>query len=164
MIGFHPVVGILLEHVTRARDVLIDDARVDRCSIGRDLDRSGTQPQRAGKERPGSGTVAALREQHVDDLAMLVDGPVEVGPAAGDLDVGLVDKPPIPAGMPARTRGVDELHSEGLHPPVDGHVIDLDAALGEKLLHIAIGQPIAQVPAHRDGDGGDAVAEPVQDR
>jgi hypothetical protein len=47
VIGFHQVVGILLDHVTRARDVLIDDARVGRCSIGRDLDRSGTQPQRA---------------------------------------------------------------------------------------------------------------------
>jgi len=78
VIGFHRVVGILLEHVTRARDVLIDDARVDRCSIGRHLDRSGTQPQRAGEERSRRAAVSPFRDQDVDDLAMLVDGPVEV--------------------------------------------------------------------------------------
>jgi hypothetical protein len=31
-------------------------------------------------------------------------------------------------------------------------VIDLDAALGQQLLDIAIGQPVAQLPAHRDRD------------
>lgn len=43
--------------------------------------------------------------------------------------------------MTCRTRGVGELRRECLHSPVDGHVVDLDAALGKQLLHIAIGQP-----------------------
>ena len=39
-----------------------------------------------------------------------------------------------------------------LHPPVDRHVVDLDAALGEQLLDVAVGQRVAQIPAHRDLD------------
>ena len=39
-----------------------------------------------------------------------------------------------------------------LHPPIDRHVIDLDAALGQQLLDIAVGQAVAQIPAHRDRD------------
>jgi hypothetical protein len=31
-------------------------------------------------------------------------------------------------------------------------VIDLDVALGQQLLHIAVGQAVTQVPAHRDRD------------
>jgi hypothetical protein len=28
-----------------------------------------------------------------------------------------------------------------LHPPVDRHVIDRDAALGKQLFHVAVGRP-----------------------
>jgi hypothetical protein len=47
-------------------------------------------------------------------------------------------------------------------------VVDLDAVLGQQLLDIAVGQPVAQVPAHRDRDhlsrerypaGGDDTAD-----
>ena len=57
-----------------------------------------------------------------------------------------------------------------LHPPVDGDVIDLDTALGQQFLDIAVGQAIARVPrtattmtslgnrkpanAEKDGAGG----------
>jgi hypothetical protein len=54
--------------------------------------------------------------------------------------------------MPGRAGGVDERRREGLHPAVDRHVIDCDAALGEQLLDVAIGQGEAQVPAHRHRD------------
>jgi hypothetical protein len=57
---------------------------------------------------------------------------------------------------------VTELRGEGLHPPVYRHVIDLDAALGQQLLDVAVGQPVAQVPAHRDSD--DFSREPVASR
>jgi hypothetical protein len=33
--------------------------------------------------------LTAGREQHIDDLDALVNRPIEVGPAAGDLDVGV---------------------------------------------------------------------------
>jgi hypothetical protein len=49
-----------------------------------------------------------LRDQDVDDLAVLIDRPVEIGPAAGDLDIRFIDQPAIPERVPRRARGVDD--------------------------------------------------------
>jgi hypothetical protein len=73
---------------------------------------------------------AALAEQDVDDLPVLVDRPIQVGPPPGHLDGGLVDEPAIARRMPSRSRSVDEVAGECLHPPVDRDVIRGDAALG----------------------------------
>jgi hypothetical protein len=39
--------------------------------------------------------------------------------------------------------------AEALHPPVDGDVINDDAALGQQLFHVAVGQAMPQISAHR---------------
>jgi hypothetical protein len=39
----------------------------------------------------------------------------------------------------ARPGGVGQQRGEPLHPPVDGDVIDLNAALGEQFLDVAVG-------------------------
>ena len=89
---------------------------------------------------------------------MLVDGPVQICPPPGDLDVGLIGEPLVTRGMTARPGGPDELGGEPLHPPVDGDVIDDDAALGEQFLHVAVRQQAAaqiaaaQIPADGQGD------------
>jgi hypothetical protein len=101
---------ILLEDVSRGRDELLDHAGIDRRPAGADLDRSGTEPQRAGEERSRSTGITASADQHVNDLAALIDGAVKVGPAAGDLDVGLLDEPTdrrsrdVPGGRYRSTR------------------------------------------------------------
>jgi hypothetical protein len=51
--------------------------------------------KRTSEEPPGRTAIAAGRDQHVDDLPMLVDGPVDVAPLAVDLEVGHVGVPPI---------------------------------------------------------------------
>jgi hypothetical protein len=48
-----------------------------------------------------------LGEQDVDDLAELVDCPVQTDPPPGDFDVRFVDEPPITAGVPVRSCRVD---------------------------------------------------------
>jgi hypothetical protein len=95
---------------------------------------------------------SAPRDKHIDDLPVLVDRSVEVGPAAGDLDVGLVDEPPVDGCVSCWAGGVDELGSEGLHPAADRHVVDLDVTLGQQLFHVTVGLSVAQIPAHRHGD------------
>jgi hypothetical protein len=45
-----------------------------------------------------------------------------------------------------------EQRREPLHPPVDDDVVDLDAALGQQLLHVAVRQRETQAPAHRQHD------------
>jgi hypothetical protein len=89
VVGFDDVVGVPLENVPSTRRELVDDPRIDRRPVGRDLDRSRSERQRAGERRPRGRTVAALRQQHVDDLPVLIDGPVQVTPAASDLDVSV---------------------------------------------------------------------------
>jgi hypothetical protein len=85
----------------------------------------------------------------VDDLAILIDRPAEIGPGTGDLQVRLVDEPPVAGSTAARPRGLDELRGEPLHPPVHADVVNNDAALGQQYLDIPVGQPVPQVPADR---------------
>jgi hypothetical protein len=75
--------------------------------------------------------VAPRRDEYVDDLLELVDGPVDIAPSAGDLHIGLVHLPAIAHAMPAGPGGVGQQRREPQHPPVDGDVVDLDATLGE---------------------------------
>jgi hypothetical protein len=72
--------------------------------------------------------LARSRPAPIHDLAMLVDGSVEVGPPSGDLDVGFVDEPAVGGNVPTVSRCVDELRREGLHRLVDRHVINGDFA------------------------------------
>ena len=108
----------------------------------------GLQPPLIAGQRPGH----AIRQQDVDDLAMLVNGPVEIGPCASNLQVCLVGKPPVTGSMTARPCSLDELGGEPLHPPVDSDVIGGDAALGQQLLNAPVEQPIPQVPPDRERD------------
>jgi hypothetical protein len=70
-------------------------------------------------------------DEHVNDLAELVDRAVHVAPPAGDLHIGLIHEPAIPDQVAAGSGGVGQQRREPLHPPVDGDVVDLDAALDE---------------------------------
>ena len=83
---------------------------------------------------------------------MLVDRPVDVAPDPSDLDLGLVDEPAIPGQVPHRPGRVDQQGCEPLHPPIEGDVVDLDATLGEKLFEVPVGQPVPELPAHRQQD------------
>jgi len=40
--------------------------------------------------------------------------------------------------MPAGPSRVDQQRCEPQHPPVDRHVVDLDASLGEEFLEVAV--------------------------
>ena len=52
-----------------------------------------------------------------------------------------------------------ELRREPLDPPVDAHVVDLDAALGQELFDVSVGEAESQVPANPKGN--DLGREPV---
>ena len=69
-----------------------------------------------------------------------------------DLQVGLIDMPAISHDVRSSPSGLRELRREPLDPPVDAHVIDLDAAFGQELLHVSVGKTEPQVPPDRQGD------------
>jgi hypothetical protein len=101
VISFHAVVRVLLEDVPGGWGELVDQPRVDRRPVGGDLDRGRAVRQGAGEECPCSRAVTAFGDQDIDDLSVLVDRAVEIGPAAGDLDVGLIDEPLSPVACRA---------------------------------------------------------------
>ena len=76
-----------------------------------------------------SASVATAKDQNVDDLAVLVDRPVDVTPDAGDFDVGLIYEPSRPDDMAAWSGRVDAQRREPLHPTKQGDLIDFEAAL-----------------------------------
>ena len=153
MIRFDRAVRVLLDYVQRRRDQFVKDPQINVRAVGRDLyrDRARTQ-QCSSKEAPRGRQVTPRRQQDVDDLAMLIDGPVEIGPPAGDLHIGLVGEPPVTGSMAAWPRSLDELRGEPLHPPVHADVVNGDTAFGQQFLDIPVGQPVPQVPADRERD------------
>ncbi len=93
-----PVVGVLLGVVVHGGN-RASTARASACALS-----VVTSSGRRGRgvleeESPGRRGVAADRDQHIDDLAVLVDGPVDVAPVAGHLHVGLVDEPAVADGV-----------------------------------------------------------------
>src|SRR5271165_4126790 len=94
--------------------------------------------------------VARRGEGEVDGVPMLVDGPVEIGPLAADLHVGLVDAPAgraRPAPLP--TQPFLDLGRVFLNPAVNRRMVDRDAALAHHLLEITIAHPVAAIPPDR---------------
>jgi hypothetical protein len=69
--------------------------------------------QSLGEEPPGGRQVPLLRDQHVDDLPVLVYRPIQIDPPPGDLDIGFIDigfidEPPVAGGVSAGPGGVEE--------------------------------------------------------
>ena len=104
------------------------------------------------EEALGRLLVALGAEQEVDGLAGAVDGAIQVAPLPVDPEVGLVDVPRPAAGPQVAARALLELGGEALDPAVHGRVVDLDPAVGEHALEVAVADRELQVPAHRPKD------------
>jgi hypothetical protein len=52
----------------------------------------------------------------------------------------VIDEPPVAGRVTGVPGGVGQQWREPLHPPVDGDVVDLDAAFDQQLLDVSIGQ------------------------
>ena len=123
------------------REHLIEHARVCPVPVGGDLNRHPSGALDGPSEEPASRVrVAARRQEHVDDLAGLVDCSEQVPPGPSDLQVGLIDVPAIPDDVPTGPGCLGELGCEPLHPPVHGHMVNHDAALSEEFLDVSVGQ------------------------
>ncbi len=153
VISFDAVVGVLLGAVPRRRQQLVEHGGVGRCLVGDHLRGRNRRGVDGAFEEPSRRRhIPPWRDEHVDDLPELVDGAVDVAPPAGDPHVGFVHLPAGADPVAARPGGVGQQRREPLHPPVDGDVVDLDAAFSEQFLDVAVGQAEAQVPADRDDD------------
>jgi hypothetical protein len=89
---------------------------------------------------------------HVDHLALLVHRPVDIAPHSGDLDIGLLDEPPIPRQMPGRRGRVDQ---QGVNRCTHRYRVTWSTSMPRSARSSSrspVGQPVAQVPAHRQQD------------
>jgi hypothetical protein len=106
MIAFDPVVVVLLGHVCRGGDQVVDHPQVRAGLIGGHLHRCRAVGQRPGEEPASGRGVPLLGQQDVDDdLAVLVNRPIQIPPPAGHLDVRLVHEPAVPDRVPQRAGG-----------------------------------------------------------
>jgi len=134
-----PVVGVLVGAVPCRREQRVQHRRVHRGPVGCDLDWPNSCGADGLLEEPvGSVSVSSGGDEHVDQLAELIDRAVHVAPFSGDLHVGLVDLPAVTEGMPAGPGSLGQQRREAQHPPVDSDVVDLDPALGKQLLDSSI--------------------------
>jgi hypothetical protein len=65
----------------------------------------------------------------------------KIDPAPGDLDIGLIDEPPITWRVPAGLGRINQQRCEPLHPPVDSDMIDVDTTLGQQLFGVTVDIP-----------------------
>jgi hypothetical protein len=107
VVGFDPVVRPAFDVMPRRRQQLIEHPWVDRRGVGHDLDRRHLQHRQGSAEEPPSGIgVPTGRHEHVDDLAVLVDGPVHVAPHTVHLHIGLIHEPAVTRRIGPRPRAV----------------------------------------------------------
>jgi hypothetical protein len=76
----------------------------------------------------------------------------EHGTPATFTDVCLVDTPGASNTVPVGACCVLVVRREALHPVQDARWIHVDAALGEQLGDICVGQPILELPPYGKGD------------
>jgi hypothetical protein len=123
VVGLNAIVGVLVSSMPGRWHQLPKHARVHRRVVGDDLGRGDLGCADGMLEEPACRPGVTLRgDEHVDDLAELVDGAVHVPPLAGDLHVGLVDPPTVPDRVTAGPGGVGQQRRESLHPAVDADV------------------------------------------
>ena len=88
-------------------------------------------------------------DKQVEDLALVIDGPPEVHPLPGDphhhlVQVPSVARPRAPLAQPSRDRG-----TEFQHPAPHRFVGDVEPALGQQFLDIAVAQGEAEIEPDR---------------
>ena len=94
VVAIDALVRVLVGVVHRVGDQLRYYGR-QRCRAVRDdVIKVPVRDQSRPKERRRCDDVEGSGDQHVDDLAVFVDRPVDVTPCTGDFDVGLIDEPP----------------------------------------------------------------------
>jgi hypothetical protein len=150
VVAFDTVVRVLGGVVKRGQDETFDRRPSRGCPVGHDFDGFAMRVECRGEEPSCCSEIASGRDEHVDDMTVLINRSVDVTPFAGDLHVRLVDVPTVTDRVAARARGIREEWREALDPPVDADVVDLDATLTEQ--DVAVGQPVPQIPAHGEDD------------
>jgi hypothetical protein len=129
VVGLDGGVGVLLDVVPGRGEEFVEYGGVDRGRVGDHLaGRDLRHPERPSEELPGRVGVTPHADQDVDDLPVLVDGPVDVAPDSVDLPSGPVRSSTNPI-IPARTALSSHLHTVHSQPTNTVHGFRLSAGV-----------------------------------
>jgi HSP20 family protein len=106
-------------------------------------------PQQLAHQPERRALVAPALNQHIEDLALMIDGAPQVHPLAGDSDDHLVEVPPIARARAGPPEPSCNPGSEFQHPAPYRLIGDIEPALGKQILHIAIAQGEPEVQPDR---------------
>jgi len=84
--------------------------------------------------------VAAALNQHVENLALMIDGAPQVHALAGNPDRHLIKVPSIARAWPTAPQVSGDPGPEFQNPAPHGFIRSLQPSLGQEILHIAIAQ------------------------
>ena len=108
MVAFDAVVRVLRGVVKGRGHQPFDSGPKCWGPIGHDLDRLTMRAERSTEEPSCRSEIASRRNEHVDDLAVLINGPVDVPPPARHLHVGLIHEPTVTDSMAIRSGRIRE--------------------------------------------------------
>jgi hypothetical protein len=102
----------------------------------------------------GGCQIAPLAEPELDRVAVAVNGAIEIPPLASDPDICFIDVPP---GSDGSLAGIEAFQTFGRvsdNLPVNGRMVDRDAALSHHLLEIPQAQIVGEIPTNAEQDHG----------
>jgi hypothetical protein len=106
------------------------------------LEQLAHQPQRRA-------AVAAALNQHVENLALVVDGTPQIHPLAGDAHYHLIEVPAIARPRTALTEPSRDRGTEFQHPAPHRFIGDVEPSFGQQLFDIAVAQGKAEIEPDR---------------
>src|SRR5271169_2929743 len=124
------------------------------------LRREALLAEQLAHELDGCAFVPSAPNKDFENLAFMIDRAPQVLMLAGDPDDHLVEMPAIAWPRTAPPQSARNNRPEFQHPAAHRLVRDIESALGEKLLHIAVaqGEPKVQPDGVLDDDRGKTMA------
>ena len=108
--------------------------------------------KRLAKEGLGCSDSAIAPQQEIDRLSVLIDGSIQIVPLPADRNIRLVRSPRAADAAAESVPTLLKLWYKPQSPSEDRRVHDADTALGHHLDQVAVGEAIADVPAHAKDD------------
>ena len=132
--------------------------RVSWSEIGvNDTWRRSTVPDCAAEQALRRVFVAERRQKKLDGCTLRINSSVQVTPFAFDPDVSLVHTPALVRRLRVSSVSKSQFRCVALYPAPNGQMIDIDSALRQQFLDLAIRQAVTEVPTHGANDGLHAV-------
>ncbi len=118
------------------------------------------------EERLRRPHVALLAQHRIDQIAVLIDRPIEIAPPAADLQIGLVDIPAAarsaPGTVPPFAQRISQNRQQFRFPVPNRLMANDDPAEQEDFTQIPERQSIAQTAEHDEGNDVTRKAGPVR--